>query len=59
MAANDVASDFYDAFIDYLQSEKGNGGESRKALRLMSRDFNLKFSGTPDLFPMLTGNPPR
>ena len=50
MAANNVASDFYDAFIDYLQSEKGNGGESRKALRsLMSRDFNLKFSGTPGL----------
>ena len=50
MAANDVASGFYDSFIDYLQSEKGSGQQSIKALRSsMSRDFTLKFSGTPGL----------
>ena len=50
MAANDVASNFYDAFVAYLQSEKGERKESKKALRsLMSKDFNLKVSGTPGI----------
>lgn len=50
MAANDVATSFYSAFVDYLQSEKPNIKQSKKALKsLMSRDFNLKFSGTPGL----------
>jgi hypothetical protein len=30
MAANDVASNFYDAFVAYLQSEKGERKESKK-----------------------------
>jgi hypothetical protein len=50
MAANQVATNFYNAFVNYLQSESGEIKQAKSALKsYMSKNFNLKFSGTPGI----------
>lgn len=45
MAANQVATNFYNAFVNYLQSESGEIKQAKSALKsYMSKNFNLKFS---------------